>query len=113
MSKYTSQQVVTEKRCGIKHFDEAVAKIGREALVEETIKISREHPGIWGEGWPNVDWALGNAVIDTLNKRNEFSQTYNLDEVLTTEELQKVATDLQLTDPYTQNWERRKPKKVV
>ncbi len=112
MSKYTSEQVVTEKRCGIKHFDEAVVKIGRETLVAETIKICKEFPVIWGRGWPNVHWALGNAVIDVLNKRNEFRQTYNLDEVLTSDEMQKLSTELHITDAYSQHWERRKPKKT-
>ena len=110
-SKYTKQQVLDEKRCGIKYFERAVEKIGRTQLLANAVAISHRHPDTWGPGWSNFSWALGNAVIDAIDSRSEISQTWNVDEVLTNEEMTSIARELGFKlESYEPLWKRRKPK---
>ena len=54
--------MLAERRCGLKYWDAAVNAVGREALIEEALKIHNQFPDVWGYGWPNINWAMGNAV---------------------------------------------------
>lgn len=112
MPKYTRQQVIDEKRCGIKYFDRAVEKIGRQSLIDQALTIRKNHPTVWGTGWGNIDWALGNAVQECAKYNGPM--TWNLDEVLTQDELAYIAEKSGLkVEDYTPTWGRREPKKVV
>lgn len=116
-AKYTRDEVIQGRKCGLKKVDEAVAKVGMPAILEATVKISRQHPDAWGKGWPNVDWAFGNAWRHALfpdpHNAPEIAATENLDEALTPEDLQWLADQLGLDlKDYKPMWARRKPKKV-
>jgi hypothetical protein len=62
MAKLTREKMLAERRCGLKYWDAAVNAVGREALIEEALKIHNQFPDVWGYGWPNINWAMGNAV---------------------------------------------------
>ena len=47
-----------------------------------------------GSRLEQLSWALGNAVIDAIEPRGDIPQTWNLDEVLTEEEMLRVADEL-------------------
>jgi hypothetical protein len=117
MSKYTREQIISERRCGLKYFDKAAdGNILKADLIEDAINISKRHPDIWGGGWSNVQWALMNAVIARVASNRDIMQSWNLDEVLNQEEMKHVAESLNLdVAEYKPTWSRkvlkRKPKK--
>ncbi len=118
MSKYTRQQVINERKCGLKLLDKAVEKVGFQAILEETVTIFKDHPNTWGPGWPTVKWAFGNAWRDVLWKHNiskgEIASTANLDEALTLEQMQWLASQLGLNmSDYKPGWDRRPPGKEI
>jgi hypothetical protein len=106
-SKYTKDQVVTERRCGLKYFDKAVELVGRPALLQNAFNIAKAYPEVWGRGWSNFGWAIGNAVIEAINPKGDIAQTWNLDEALTPEEIANVKTTMGYQDEYKVVWERR------
>jgi hypothetical protein len=107
MSTYTEEEVITLKKCGVKYFDEAVNNVGRKELLNRAVKICQEFPDTWGAGWRNFDWALGNAVRDCVKSQGEFQMSWNVDEVLTGEEIAEVAVRLGFIDAYNKCWPRR------
>jgi hypothetical protein len=112
MPSYTKKQVVDERKCGLKYFDKAVAKVGIQAVLEETVRIAKEFPDTWGRGWRNVDWAFGNAWREVIDYDGVASE--NLDEALTPEQLQWLADQLgHDINTYTPCWLRRPSGKEV
>jgi len=109
---YTKEQVISERKCGLKYLDKAVAFVGMQVILDETIKIRKESPDIWGTGWSNVDWAFGNAWRDVLWKNKlasgDIDSTENLDEALTPEQMQYLADNLNLDlSTYEPCWKRK------
>ena len=112
MSKYTREQVINERKCGLKYLDKAVAIVGMQAILDETVKISKEHPDTWEQGWTDVVWAFGNAWRNVLwnNKlsKGDIASTENLDEALTSEQLEWLADELNLdVAKYEPCWPRK------
>lgn len=107
MAKTTLAEMLTKRSCGLKHWDKAVALVGKQALIERALNIRDASPTTWGIGWNNFDWALCNAVIEVLNPKKDISQTYNANAVLTDEELKLVAEHCGYNLPYIQCWERQ------
>lgn len=107
MSTYTKEQVIEGRKCGLKYWDESIALKGREAVINEAISISKQYPDVWGKGWPNVTWAIVNAVIEIVN-RGQISQNWNLDEALTQDEIKHIAKELNLNmNDYKPLWNRK------
>lgn len=79
---YTSSQVILGRKCGLKYVDKAVAKVGMTGILLDTITIYKAGGNPWGDGWPSVDWAFGNAVRNIIGA-GEVSMTFNLEEALT------------------------------
>ena len=77
------------KIVGLKVWDKALTNATRQEIIDESIRICAEFPDIWGRGWSNFDWALGNAVRDIAypNATRDISMTWNADDVLTPDEL--------------------------
>lgn len=111
MATYTKQQVVQDRKCGLKYLDKAVAAVGMQRLLDETVRIHHQYPNTWGPGWPNVAWAFGNAFRDHCGARGDISSTFNLDEALTDVEMDFLAKSLGIVDPYEPLWPRRAPGK--
>lgn len=89
----TRNQVIAARSHGIRYFDRAAAKVGRERLIERTIEIlSRFNNGI--------GWGLGNAVIEILDPKGDISQSYNTDEVLTSTEIERIFRECKMGDPH-------------
>lgn len=113
MSKYTAEQVIQERRCGLKYLDKvANNEASREALIQKSINIYKQFPGICNEGWDDVSWALGNAIIekykDMTGSYKTLSMTWNLSEALTHEEMERIALELGLNiDNYQSYWSRK------
>lgn len=103
---YSRAEVLAKRKCGLKFVDTAFASAGRQSIIDEAISISKSDPAIWGGGWSNVAWALGNAVINELNPNGDLVQTWNVDEVLTDDEMTYVASALNITEPYKPSWPR-------
>lgn len=102
---YTKEQVMKERRCGLKIFDKAVIKSSRQAVIDKGIEYYKENPDTWGPGWPTVDWAIGNAMRDIAD--NHGPSTFNLDEALTDDEMKNIASLLNITDLYVGHWKRK------
>lgn len=115
MSKYTEEQVKKERRCGLKYLDKvAYDESSRKALIQNMIEIYKQSPGIWSgnDGWSNVSWALGNAVIEKYKEMvgsyKSLSMTWNVSEALTHEEMERIAQELNLNiENYKPNWSRK------
>lgn len=115
MSKYTEEQVKKERRCGLKYLDKvAYDESSRKALIQNMIEIYKQSPGIWSgdDGWSNVSWALGNAVIEKYKEMvgsyKSLSMTWNVSEALTYEEMETVAQELGLNmENYKPHWSRK------
>jgi hypothetical protein len=107
MPKYTRQEVIDGRKCGLKYFDRAVAQAGIDQLLEAAIEIQLRSPHTWNPGWDNFSWALGNAVINVLDPPGDIAQTWNIDEALTPEQMETVASRCGFTEPYVVTWGRR------
>lgn len=107
MSKYTKEQVIAERRCGLKYFDKAAPdEKSRKELIMNAIAISKKNPMY--VGWSNFSWALGNAIIEIVAKDKEILQFWNTDEVLSQEEMLFVAKELNLKmEDYVDVWKRK------
>ena len=50
---YTREQVIADRKCGLKYVDRAVTKLGSlQPALDEEIKLAKECPGIWSGGCP-------------------------------------------------------------
>lgn len=115
MSKYTAEQVIKERRCGLQYLDKvAHNEASREALIKKTIDIYKQFAGFLtgNEGWANVSWALGNAIIekykDMAGSYKTLSMTWNLSEALTHEEMERISQELNLNiENYKPHWSRK------
>ena len=100
---YTSKEVVEGRLCGLKAFDKAVAKAGREKILSDAIATHNDlcYEGIWGpkDCWSHFSWSFGNAWREALDLGGDISDTANLDEMLTPEELDRVRRETGITEP--------------
>lgn len=104
---YTKEQVIRDRKCGLKYLDQAVEIAGRQGMVDKTIALVRQNAGVWGGGWADVSWANGNAVKDLADIEGDISMTWNLDEAFTEAELFDIATELNLIlPPDNHKWKR-------
>ena len=75
---------------GTRYFHQAVTLVGREKLLEEikstVIKFCGAKARILNWNLP-LEWAVKNVIISTLNPKREIDQSYELEEVLTQEEI--------------------------
>jgi len=94
------------KIVGLKVWDKALTNATRQEIINEAIRICTEFPDIWGRGWSNFDWALGNAVRDIAypNATRDISMTWNADDVLTSEELNDIKTKLGFNTDYVKTF---------
>jgi hypothetical protein len=94
------------KILGLKVWDKALENSTREQIIEESISICTEFPDVWGRGWSNFDWAIGNAVRDIAYPKStrDIAMTWNADDVLTSEELDNIKTALGFKTDYTQTY---------
>ena|ERR1019366_4578537 len=105
--KMKQQKMLKERRCGLKYYDRALALCkNKQEIIDRAIAINKEMPDIWGPGWRNFDWALGNAIQEIINNKNEFQMSFNVNDVLTDEEMKQVADACGFTGQYTQCWPR-------
>ncbi len=108
--RFTKEEVIRDKRLGVRFFDEALTNVSRTELIREAMGIFRNNPGVWNPGWSNFDWALGNAVRDHIRRQGDVPMTFNADEVLSDRELVYLSVHLQINTPYIPTWARRQPK---
>lgn len=107
MSKYTKEEIIKDRRSGLKYFDECIKKVGKDELFDEVIRIYKQNPTMWGDGWPNLNWALGNACINKL-KRGSIKLGFNLNEALSEEDMQHFSKELNLKiEDYTPSVKRK------
>lgn len=100
-SKYTRAQVIEGRKCGLDLIDKAVAVVGMQKILEDTVQCSKRHPTTWGGGWDNASWAFGQVWRDVLHdnklRKGEIGDTVNFDEVLNEEQMAYLAKELSLT----------------
>jgi hypothetical protein len=111
-SKYFKQEVIDNRLCGLKYVDKALLSMTREQLIEEGIRLAKDHYGT-GKAWWTFDWGIGNAVINAVKSDKSISQTWNLDEFLTDDEMSRVASELEIQDKYEAVWKRKVRKRPV
>lgn len=91
-----------KKIIGLKVWDKALENSTREKIIEESIAVCTKFPDIWGPGWPNFDWALGNVVREVAypNATRDIAMTWNADDVLTPNELEYIKNRLNFKQNY-------------
>lgn len=89
---YTSQQVIAERKAGLKALDKAVAKVGMRTIIDDAIKLHNDpaYSTTWGPQtcWSHFMWCFGNVWRDVIGYRGQCS--FNLHEALSTEELIEI-----------------------
>lgn len=106
MAKMTETKMHSERRCGLKYWDKAVAQHGKEKIIETTISYVFSHRGVWGDEWSDAHWAIGNAVIDLLGLKTEPQMSWNIHDVLTLSEIDDLAKSLNFKTKYKPSWPR-------
>lgn len=107
-------QVVTERRCGLKKWDNLILLgLNIQDTIDKTIEIYLKHPMVYdnrpNKEWSNVSWAHCNGMYeigDTYNV-NMNGITYNLDEVYTDEQIDYIKTKCNITIPYVPSVKRK------
>lgn len=109
MSKrYTREQIIKERLCGLKHFDAAVAKVGKKAVIDETINVFHTlGKSLPGDRWMVLGWANTNAIMDILNK-NSLVIGANLDEMYDESEMLYLSAVAGIALPDTDARKRKK-----
>lgn len=107
-SKYTKQQVIADRRCGLKYFDKAVLMTSKQHVLDETLRINQAFPNTWGPGWPNIHWALVNAVAEIIKPNGDIMQTYALDEALDPNDILYLENATGLSFSTYVHWIKRK-----
>lgn len=110
------QFVIANDRQGIRWYKHVLTEFTVEQIIEKAIEISRQSPTTWAnldgtKRWGNIHWSFGNAfrsLYDTMRVkcRNNSMSSFNLDEVLTVEQIQYIATQLNVNEPYEDCWKR-------
>jgi hypothetical protein len=99
------EKMLNERRCGLKHWDKAVEMVGVQAIIDKAIAIHNDFPDVWGAGWRNFDWALGNAVREiACDPNKQYAMSWNVNDVLTEEEMHAVAERCQFSGQYEPCW---------
>lgn len=112
--------VIKNQTSGIKWYKHVESFVGVDKIIEETINISKQHPDVWvlksnPNRWANVHWAFMNAFgnlyddpsIKIPRCRNNGVCCFNLDEVLTDQQIDYIKKSLGIVEPYVDNWIRK------
>lgn len=109
--------VIKNKKCGIKWFEHILTEFTIENIIEDAIIIHKQYPNTWvrighpEEIWNNIHWAFGNAYLNLYAKmkvkfKNNGQSSFNLDEVLTEEQIKYLSDKCDIKFPYKDCWER-------
>ncbi len=103
--------VIKNKRCGIKLFEHVKSSKGLDSIISSTLEIYKRYPNTWKHTWDTVHWAFNNACMSLYREmdvkiRNNGQMSFNLDEVLTDEEIKYIAKELKILIPYYEVWKR-------
>ena len=112
--------VIKNQAAGIKWYKHVESAVGVDTIIEKTINISKEFPNTWvvkgvTNRWSNVHWAFMNAFRDIYDDpsygiskfKNNGTSAFNLDEVLSDQQIQHIKLSLEITEPYVDNWVRK------
>jgi hypothetical protein len=93
---------MARKILGLKVWNKALENSSREDIINKSIEVCKEFPGIWGNGWSNFDWVLGNVVRDVAYPKStrDIAMTWNADDVLTSDELEDIKKNLNFNSDY-------------
>ena len=79
MPKPSFKSVIQKRSHGLRYFDQACAKLGRDEVIKQAIDLQNKY----GNG---IHWAIGNVVLKAIEP-NYPPQSYWLQEALTQKEL--------------------------
>lgn len=112
--------VIKNQAAGIKWYKHVESAVGVDTIIEKTINISKKFPDTWvvkgvTNRWSNVHWAFMNAFRDIYDDpsygiskfKNNGTSAFNLDEVLSDEQIQHIKLSLEITEPYVDSWVRK------
>ncbi len=113
------EDVIKNQKYGIKWFKHVESFIGIEKIIEETINIHKKLPNVWcspknPNKWLNIHWAFMNSFRNFYEDknynipkiRNNGQASFNLDEVLTNDQINYIKQELNIIEPYIDCWER-------
>lgn len=108
-TKLTRSKVLAERLCGLKYWDKAVILTTREEIINKTIQESKNYPKVhsYKSRWDNVDWAFGNTIRRLVCPNKSVRMTFNLNDVLTDEEINFIAQELQILESFQPTWPRK------
>lgn len=96
----TREEVMAGRKNGIRYWDDALLHKSREVLIKEAvehflmIKQTNEQsfPNMYvgTSGWYQLIESFKQVIKETLGQKGNLSQTWNLDEILTKNELLEI-----------------------
>jgi hypothetical protein len=106
--KYTRERIIKERKCGLKHFDAAVAKIGKKAVIDETLDIFHTlGKSLPGDRWNILGWANANAIMEIIDNHSLVIGA-NLDEMYDEADMLYLAAVARISLPDTSARKRKK-----
>lgn len=109
MNKYTKQEIIEKRLCGLKHFDKAVSKISIEKLVDYSISCFNDNRGVSPDPWILINWAVVNVIREIIDDWNACISA-NLDEMFNADWISYIAKRIHAPLPDTSARKRKKDK---
>jgi hypothetical protein len=105
--RYTREEIINERLCGLKYFDRAVNKIGKKAVIDEALRLFHKFPIISpNDVWNRMNWANANAIMEILD--NAMPVIANLDEMYDGDDMLYLAAVAGISLPDTSARKRKK-----
>jgi len=103
--------IIQHKKSGIKWYEHVLTEFTIDEILALTIEINKKFPDTWVEGWNNIHWAFNNAFIELYQKmkvkvQNNGQCCFNLDEVLTQEQIKYLSKECNVPLPFVETWKR-------
>jgi hypothetical protein len=107
MSKYTREEIIRDRRCGLKYFDKALTKVSIQRLIDDSIACFQDNPNICPDSpWSRMGWSVANVIMEIID--NDVPPTANLDEMFTDDWMTYISQRIHAPLPDTNAIKRKK-----
>ena len=98
--------MLRERLCGLKQWDKAVDILDRREIIDGAISRYKRVQTQSYNGWWVFAWSIGNEVRNAAKSSPGVSMSWNLDDVLTIQEMQYVSKQCKM-GAYVPVWKRK------
>ena len=103
---HTKEEVIAGRLHGLKDFDSIDVKIGRENFINEIIRYYEDDAAV--DAWTLVDIAVKKALLKNGMPESNVKIAWNLDEALTSDDIDLIKRSLGIKYRYTHSLRRKK-----